>query len=75
MNTTARSSVGSTQKPVLAAPPHANSPSLATSRFAAASISTENPSPKPMPVICASAKVSASHTGRFLKPLLESGRS
>ncbi len=73
MNTTQISSTGSTQKAVLAAPPHPNSPSLARVCKAAAFSTTENPRPNPMPSMAVSLKVdwpisfSSDPPGRWLR--------
>ena len=48
-NRTVKSSTGSTQNSVLAAPPQAYSPALQGILRAAGSMTTENPSPKPTP--------------------------
>ena len=49
MNTTARSSTGSTQNVVDAAPPHENSPGEPTSRRASGALATAIVRPKPVP--------------------------
>jgi len=57
--TAVTSSTGSTQKAVLAAPPHPNSPLPDSTRFYTLSVTTENPSPNPTP-----SKVVSANRGR-----------
>jgi len=61
-------SAGSTQKAVLAAPPHAYSPSLHSDLPFTASTTTENPSPNPTPLKGISAKSGRPKASRSALP-------
>lgn len=68
MKTAVISSAGSTQKAVLAAPPQASSPADDSVLLAAGSITTENPSPKPMPAKEVSANRGRPNASRSTPP-------
>jgi len=59
MKITMRSSAGSIQNAVLAAPPHANSPGLPRMWARAADCMTEKPRPKPTPAYGVSVNIPA----------------